>query len=140
MIDPVVELSKVRTLSLTHTNVSNKEIARLAHLQHLDSLDLHMSKMHEGPVPDLERLRLKTLLLNRTRVDDESIQALRLMDKLEYIDLTRTKVTDAGLKHLESLPKLNRVILRRSLVTRDGFEAFKKSHQLATVSWEPLDR
>ncbi|QDV70173.1 Leucine Rich repeats (2 copies) [Rosistilla carotiformis] len=137
VIDPIAKLSGIRSLSLTHTEVTNQDIAQLAKLRDLESLDLHMTKMHEGPIPGLDQLRLKRLMLNRTRVDDDSIAALRKMTSLEYLDLTRTKVTDAGLKHLESLPKLRKLVLRRALVTQAGYDAFKKTHPNVEVAWRP---
>ena len=138
VIAPISNLPNLQYLSLTHTNVKNKDIAQLAHLRDLETLNLHMTKMHEGPIPGLDQLRLKFLRLNRTRIDDESIAALRAMKTLEHLDLTRTKVTDAGLKHLESLPNLRKLILRRSLVTQNGYDAFEKDHPTVSVSWEPL--
>ena len=139
VIAPISKLPNLQSLSLTHTNVKNQDIAQLAHLSDLETLDLHMTKMHEGPIPGLDQLRLKSLLLNRTRVDDKSIAALQAMSTLEYLNLTRTKVTDAGLKHLESLPNLKKLVLRRSLVTQNGYDAFRKTHPTVNVSWEPLN-
>ncbi|WP_417734220.1 leucine-rich repeat domain-containing protein [Rosistilla oblonga] len=137
VIGPVSKLSSIRSLSLTHTEVTNQDIARLAKLRDLESLNLHMTKMHEGAIPGLDELRLKRLMLNRTRVDDDSIAALRKMTTLEHLDLTRTKVTDAGLKHLESLPNLRKLVLRRALVTKAGYDAFQKAHPKIKVSWRP---
>ncbi|HUG67856.1 MAG TPA: hypothetical protein VMM76_08890 [Pirellulaceae bacterium] len=139
VIDPISNLPSVQSLSLTHTDVTNKDIAQLAHLSELETLDLHMTKMQEGPIPGLDQLRLKSLFLNRTRVDDKSIAALRSMTTLEHLDLTRTKVTDAGLKHLESLPNLRKLVLRRSLVTKSGYDAFRQAHPSISVSWESLN-
>ncbi len=137
VITPISKLPHLHELSLTHTNVTNSDISQLTHLSDLGSLDLHMTKMHEGPKHGLEQLRLKSLFLNRTRIDDESIVALRAMKTLEHLDLTRTKVTDSGLKHLDSLPNLKKLVLRRSLVTKEGFETFKKKHPTVSVDWEP---
>jgi Leucine-rich repeat (LRR) protein len=139
VIVPISSLPNLQSLSLTHTNVKNEDIAQLAHLSDLEVLDLHMTKMHEGTIPGLDQLRLKSLLLNRTRINDESLAALRSMNTLEHLDLTRTKVTDAGLKHLESLSNLRKLVLRRSLVTQKGYDTFKKAHPTVSVSWEPLN-
>lgn len=140
VIEPISKLHSLQSLSLTHSKVTNENIAQLAHLRKLETLDLHMSKMHEGPIPGLDQLRLKTLYLNRTRINDESIAGLRTMDTLEHLDLTRTKITDEGLSHLASLANLRKLILRRSLVTKAGFLAFQQAHPKISVSWEPLRR
>ncbi|MEP3477729.1 MAG: hypothetical protein ABJZ55_00635 [Fuerstiella sp.] len=138
VIDLIAKLNRLQSLSLTHSNVVNSDLMKLSHLTELESLNLHMTKMHEGPIPGLDQLQLKVLYLNRTRIDDQSISALKSMTTLEHLDLTRTKVTDAGLKHLESLPNLRKLILRRTLVTQDGYVAFKESHPTMTVKWESM--
>jgi len=94
--------------------------------------------MHEGPIPGLCQLRPKTLHMNRTWIDDGSIAALRAINTLEHLDLIRRKVTDAGLEYLESLPNLKKLVLRRSLVTQEGYDLFKKAHPTVSVYWEPL--
>lgn len=137
VIEPISQLSGIRSLSLTHTEVTNKDIARLAKLPDLASLDLHMTKMHEGAVPGLANMQLKSLQLNRTSIDDDSIAALSSMTSLEHLDLTRTKVTDAGLEHLESLPNLRKLVLRRALVTKAGYLAFQQAHPAVNVDWQP---
>ncbi len=137
VVTPISNLTNLQSLSLTHTNVKNTDISQLAHLSRLEHLDLHMTKMHEGPIPGLNGLRLKSLLLNRTRINDESISSLQAMNTLEHLDLTRTKVTDAGLQHLASLPNLKKLVLRRSLVTQEGYDTFRKNHPTVSVSWEP---
>ncbi len=89
------------------------------------------------PISVQSQLNLKSLLLNRTRVNDESIAELRAMNTLEHLDLTRTKVTDAGLEHLESLPNLKKLVLRRSLVTQEGYDWYLETQLESAKGIEP---
>lgn len=139
VIAPVSRLPKIKRLYLSHSDVTNEDVSRLAHLANLEHLDLSMSKIREGAIPGLDQLRIKSLQLNRTRANDESIVTLDAIKTLEHIDLTRTKVTDAGLKYISNLPNLKKLILRRSLVTQEGYQHFKKNHTNVEVSWEPLN-
>ena len=138
VIVPISKLHGLQILTLTHTNVTNENIAQLTHLSQLHHLSLNMTKLRESPIPGLEKLRLRTLVLSRTRINDESLSTLQTMTTLEHLNLTRTKVTDDGLKYLESLPNLRWLNLRRTLVTQRGYEKFQKDHPQIEVFWEPL--
>ncbi len=140
VVDILPRLPRLESAHLTHTEINNSDLKSLRSLKQLKHLDLQMTRIHEGPLDELRGMKLKTLCLDRTRADDESLESIANMDSLEFINLTRTKVTGEGLRSLESLPNLKTLLIRRCLVTEQEYLDFKKRRPDVTVKWQRLER
>lgn len=71
---------------------------------------------------------VRSLYLNGTGVDDESLRALHLFTSLEQLYLEDTAITDEGLQELAMLPRLRIVSLRNTRVTPDGIDRLHSCH------------
>lgn len=72
-------------------------------------------------------INLKKLDLSSTGLEDEHLEYLEKLKKLENLDLSNNEgVTDKGITHLEKLQKLRFLKLSNTRVTRAGGERIKK--------------
>src|SRR5262249_46579968 len=96
-LEPLKGLSRLQTLSLARTGMSDAGLAILEYL------------------PSLQRLDLAG-----TRVSDAGLKHLRKLTQLRDLDLGLTDTTSAGLSYLEGLEQLQRLDLRWTGVDDTG--------------------
>ncbi len=89
--------SRIVQLDLGGTNIGDRGLRVLPHMN------------------QLERLHLE-----RTKVTDSGLQFVGQVDTLTYLNLFETAVSDRGLEHLTGLNQLERVFLGHTKVTDEG--------------------
>ena len=135
----LAKLSDVRHIALYGTDVTNRGLKDLSHLQNLKFLTVSESKLRDESLDALSPLKLEWLSLRRTWVGDVAIASLKDMTSLEHLDLERTRVSDRGLKSLEGLYNLRSLDLGRTKVTAAGAEELRKKLPKCEIRWEPLN-
>ncbi len=109
------------------TDVSDDQLAHLAHLTGLVGLNLDETSVSDAGLAHLADLKsLEKLALGGTRVTDSGLARLEEMTSLKKLWLHNTHITDAGLSHLTALPHLERLILSKTGVTDAGLAELAK--------------
>jgi Leucine-rich repeat (LRR) protein len=106
-------LSRLDTLSISSSTVTDAGLAHLRSLTNLQVLDLgDCPKISDKGLVHLKGLtRLRDLLLPGTQVSDAGLAHLKRLRNLQTLILHDTHVTDAGLAHLEGLSSLCREVV-----------------------------
>jgi Leucine-rich repeat (LRR) protein len=100
---------------------SEAELAQVAQLDRLESLDVGDANMTDAGVASLGRLtRLRILHLGGRPITDAALVHLEALTGLEILSLDRTPVTDAGLVHLKGLANLRILQLASTQVGDTG--------------------
>jgi hypothetical protein len=77
---------------------------------------------------------LRTLHLNRNRLNDAALAHLTKLEHLEILDLMGvTGITDEGLKHVSQIENLNALILQDTRLTDAGIEHLKEMRNLTRL-------
>ena len=91
----------------------------------LDATSLHLNRprVNDRDLQALRRLsHLNFLDLSDSQVTDQGLMGLEGLSELEWLRLDNTQVTDAGLVHIAHLTKLKALELRNTQVTDSGME------------------
>ena len=130
------ELTKLRTLILPRTQVTDAGLEHLKGLRELVYLSLAFTQVTDAGLEHLKGLReLKRLGLSGTHVTDAGLEHLLGLPQLEQLNLAGTKVTDTGLEHLKGLKKLNWLGLINTQVTEEGIKELGKALPNCQIDW-----
>ena len=114
----------VEVLFHHHTRLSDKVLATLRHLEHLQRLGLgspQFTDRHLSHIEDLQQL--KSLGLTQTKITDEGLARLARLKSLEDLRLDGCRqVTDRGLAELAGLKSLAKLNLADTGVTTEGLK------------------
>ena len=101
---------------------SLQEVSRIRRLKHLSVVPDESLSF----APMVECDRLESITLNRSAIDDSSIQEIAKVETLQVIDLAGTAITDEGLAELGKLPKLRKLVLDKcKTITGEAFSEFQ---------------
>jgi hypothetical protein len=76
--------------------------------------------------------------LQRTRVDDRSLQAMGALRNVEHLDITRTRVSDDSIDFIAQLPSLKKLIIRLCKITAEGKVRLTSMRPNLAIDWEPI--
>jgi hypothetical protein len=112
--DEVIALSKERRIPGLGAmgQMTNALLARIAHLEHIEALDLNGSHaLTDEGLYALARLpRLKYLNLGGCGgITDRGLEVLRQLPALEWLGLGWTRITDSGVVHVSACEELKRL-------------------------------
>lgn len=125
-IKHLVELTKLRWLDLTATNVDDQAFSQLAGLEQLEHLVLERTKISDRSMPVIAKFRkLEILDLTSCDVTDDGLRQLTPLTGLKELWLAGTRITDAGLQHLRGLNKLETLDVNGTGVTIEGYRRLK---------------
>jgi Leucine-rich repeat (LRR) protein/uncharacterized GH25 family protein len=133
------ELKTLRILSflnLTGTHVTDAGLKQLKGFKYLRRLELSDTEVTDDGLKELRDLKcLYDLELDSTRITDAGLKELRNLTNLSVLNLAHTKVTDAGLKELKGLKRELRVLLLAATKVSDaGLKEFKDLHNLQCLN------
>ena len=102
---PLAGMKTLKSLNLYQTKVTDAGVKELLPIaEQLTWLNLDATGVTDASGPELERFtNLKFLHLGRTEITDDIIPSLAKLTKLETIHVTRTKLTEEGAERLRSM-------------------------------------
>lgn len=120
-LDSLSRQQKLECLVLNFTGVCEAEyLSALRELKRLRTLHLCDTFLTNEGVGELSSLKLTTLTLSRTSIDDVAMAHLAEMATLEWLDVEENEVTDDGLGYLAGLTRLKHLNLTRTKITNAG--------------------
>lgn len=120
-------LTELKTLILSHTQVTGAALKHIEGLTQLRSLLLHDTRVTDaglGHIKDLVHLR--DLTLDDTQVTDAGLKQLGRLVELKRLGLDGTGITDDGLKQLKGLKALEGLGVLGTKVTPAGCKELKQ--------------
>ncbi len=122
-------LTELRELSFAYCqSLGDLTAARLSPLTKLESLDLSSTGVTDVGLKRLAPLRsLAKLRLDRTTVGDAGLGEVANLESLVQLGIDRTAVTDAGLVHLKGLKKLRCLDAAETAITASGADRLRKA-------------
>lgn len=120
--------------------VGDDDLQYLRHLTKLRTLELANTQITDAGLKHFEGLtRLEVLVLRDTRITDAGLGCLKELTDLGGLHLSRTQVTDAGVKHLRNLRKLQWINLVDTEVTDEGIKRLHKVLPKCEIIWDEED-
>jgi WD40 repeat protein len=105
----------------------NRDLKLLQRFPHLRSLALTHTQITDVGLAELRGLReLSDLDLSANPIGNVALKWLEHLPALEKLNLDDTQVTDAGLDHIAAMKKLTTVYLRDTRVTAEGVRRLKQ--------------
>ncbi|HWC90944.1 MAG TPA: hypothetical protein VG433_14840, partial [Pirellulales bacterium] len=98
----LVGMQQLARFAVNQTKVTDAGVQSIAALRALRTLNLSNTGITDAGLPQLTRLPLVNLHLEKTKVDDQGIQFLAAMANLATLDLTGTAVSQQGLLTLRA--------------------------------------
>jgi hypothetical protein len=107
-IESIREMSELRSLTLSETNVTAQGMGMLSSLPSLEFLTVKFGAWDGSGLEWLsESNALQVLDLADTKANDETCQAIGSCRSLRDVNLSYTAISDQGLAELRTLPKLD---------------------------------
>jgi hypothetical protein len=110
----------VTVLRVAGSRLTDAGLAHMDAFRALHSLDLSNTAVTGAGLTYLRGLRLRTLSLERTRLQGADMAHLRAMASLQTLSLAFTRIGDDGMAHLAVLHQLVDLDLRKTAVTDRG--------------------
>lgn len=114
----VQSMPQLNELDIGHIDLTNRSIDSILKLTRLRSLSINKTKINDAGIAKLAGLKSLTYLdLRETPITDSSLASISKMQGLRTLNLANTKVTDKGLRYLISMPNLKRLDLSQTAIT-----------------------
>lgn len=131
---PLARLKNLESLDLNETNVGDEEAVHFSNFPKLEILSLNKTRVgNEGAARIAANRSLKYLYLDGTLVGDRGAAEIAELKSLRRLVLSRTQLTDAGLAQLAKLPELSWLEMRFAPVTGTGFTSFPAGSRLTRI-------
>ena len=125
----------LQAISLTNTQVTDKELSHLQKLTGIQSIDLSNTKIDGTGLAYLNKLqRLKSLDLTLTAVTDTGLVNLKQIPSLQSLNLSKTKISDHALDIVKELPGLEALDLYSTNVGDAGLQRIQQLTQLQSLN------
>lgn len=124
--------SNLAHVSLAGTRVTDDGLQHLSELKKLSVLDVGKTGVTGRGLSHLTQVSV--LHLTGPKIDDTSISYVTNLRSLLTLDLGHTAITDASVEQLRVLPTLNYLDLTDTEVTGDGFRLWGDQNQLRALS------
>ncbi|MFK7779425.1 MAG: hypothetical protein QM501_15075 [Gimesia sp.] len=127
-LEPVGKIQTLENLDLRDCSLNNKALSHLTGLSKLKALRLSgNSDIDDDAMADVNKLtNLKALMLDFLWVSGDGLTQLKDLNKLEELYLAKTLVDDEGLVALSQFPKLKKTRLSQNQISDAGLEALTK--------------
>lgn len=130
------DLAQVAELDLSFArNFQNADLKGINLLTKLNTLNLSYTQVSDIGLAHLQKLtQLTQLSLSCTKVSDAGLKHLQNLTQITYLSLTETQVSNAGLSHLQKFPLLIRLFLAGTQISDAGLADLEKLTQLTAIS------
>lgn len=107
-------------------NVSDEDVARLAGLERLETIELDGTSVTDKALEILSTLTsaesIQSLNIGHTRITGAGLARLAKLSHLTRLDITGTAVDDTELARLPALPRLESLVLKETRITDGALE------------------
>ena len=125
----------VTSIAVRKAEVTDKGLAHLRNLRHLQDLDLTTAAVTDAGLEYLAgHKRLASLILRATRVEGSGLRHLRGLPALTYLDLGSTHIGDEELQDVAAFPALEKLYLENTRVTDLGLASLHRCKSLRILS------
>lgn len=135
------EIPSLKYLDFERSNIGNIGLINCKHWSNtLEGLRLKYTRISDADLAHLADLKaLKSLDVSNTSITDAGLDHIKRLKSLEYLNLDNTYITDDGLILLKDLPNLQKISVLETSVTNVGLEKFKQNSTSKSViiEWEP---
>ncbi len=125
LVDQLIQIPRLRFLTLRYETVLAKNLDRLARCKHFQELKIEGSVSDEEVAGVFQLTNTDMLALESPKITDKSLIELRKMDSLTGLSLLFTRISDEGLEHLRPLSHLELLFLPYTPVTDKGLNIIK---------------
>jgi serine/threonine-protein kinase len=126
-LDMLAAGAGLRTLSLNGADIGDIHLQHVAKLSRLSSLDLSKTALTDRGVAQLESLSsLTTLQLSYTAVGDEGMKSLSKLTQIATLNLTGSNITDTAIDTLCELDSLTKLGIRHTKISPAGYARLKE--------------
>lgn len=130
-LECIVNMPNIRELYLADSLVTDKSLALIGQLEHLESLDLTLTNISDDGVSNLVHCRhLKILQLGGTKIKDPSMIYICKLRHINELDISGTLITNEGFKNIGALGRLDRLSMYGTKITCDGLKYCKDLQNL----------
>lgn len=158
-LQPLRELTHLKTLHLQDTAVTDDDLVNIAHLATLEELTLAGTEITDQGLASLAKLtslreldctgapiigtglvhlkdlsNLTKLNLSKTKLTDDEIVDVSRLTSVEEVDLSYTRLSDLGLVHLLGMTELQALDLRGTRITNEGLKVLLDLPALQSVN------
>jgi hypothetical protein len=120
-LEHIGRMTRLESLCLFGTRITDDGLRSLTALQHLETLNVSSTGITDAGLAYLGGMAgLKSLDLTGTHVTDQGLVRLRGLYKLERLNLNKTRIGDLGLTHLGACKTLKHLGLAETDVSGDG--------------------
>src|SRR5436190_20979421 len=123
----------LRKLDFYYGNVSDDTLEPLRELEKLEYLSLSGNPVSSGVRVVRHLKNLRSLILERTQVDDHALEVFRELPKLGELFIGSPNVTDSGVAHLAECSSLHTLSIASPRVTCRGVETLTALGNLKTL-------
>jgi hypothetical protein len=127
------DLKSLESLSISQAMLTDPSLLNLRPLTMLKTLSLDDVPVTGSSFRLLKGLRIASLSLDGTRIDDANLKHVGAFVNLDTLSLDYTKISNAGLGHLNSLKKLKELSLKWTAVSDAGMDQIKGLTALAEL-------
>lgn len=107
---------------------TDEDLKDLKSLTNLQSLSLFSSNVIGSGLVYLENIKtLRELYLGKSNINDNYIQNILLVNKLEILGLNYTDITDASIITLKQLKNLRKLEIKQTKISAAGYEELSKA-------------
>jgi Leucine Rich repeat len=133
-LESLAQINSLTSLDVRETAVTDRGLAYIARLPDLRILNLDNNQVTDEGLSELKsHPKLGALFVAGTRLTDQGLEQLCQSKRWTSLRLNRTQVTDAGLAHLTGLDKLVILGLYKTQITDAGLKHLKGLKSLQSL-------
>jgi Leucine-rich repeat (LRR) protein len=123
-------LKSLSSLTINNANIDDDGVTTVAKLSKLRTLSLYGTQISDAGLANLanQLTDLESLVLSATQVTDSGMSHVGKLTKLKTLRLGQTAVGDDGLKQLDGLTDLESIYVDQANVTSEGHRQFHRAH------------
>ena len=136
----LTRLSRLRDLSMQHTEISTIGLEQLGNVRSVERLNLGHTLLGDNALPMLASLtNLRVLEMPSTLVDGSGLSALKGLPNLRELNLDSAPIGNEGMQVLAQLTALESLVRRHTDITDPGMAHFATLKNLKRLDLTSLD-
>ena len=134
-LQPLDNMLSLMKLDLHSTGITDADLAVVSSLKNLTNLSIHKNpKLTDQGLQHLSELQnLASVNLARLNVSDKGLKFLQTNPALNWVNLEDTNTSDVSVPAIKELQSMDKLYLKQSQITEEGFLEIKNSLKNARV-------